>query len=173
MPSIPNRLGRKQGRFSVDFEINEINAGLRGQQQAFGDTVNYYVFEKEESTVDDIYDEGTGGGKVYNGPIPLPVLQVTHLEGGADNGENGFYSNDEVHFTLTFDEFTKTGMQAADIHPANYLRDRIVYDDIVFRVTKVEILGQIRRRDIIVAVDGTQVKGDELVNDPQFKRWSD
>lgn len=173
MPSVPNRLGRKQGRFSVDFEINEINAGLRGQQQAFGDEVDYWRFESERSTVNDIYDEGAGGGKVFNGPIRLPVLSAVHLEGTNQNLDTGFYANDELHVTLTFDAFSRTGMVASDLRPGDYLRDRITYDNVVFRVTKVEILGQIQRRDIIVTIEATQVKGDELVDDPQFAHWSD
>jgi hypothetical protein len=36
----------------------------------------------------------------------------------------------------------------------------------------VQVLGQIQQRDIIVAIDATQVKPDELVNDIQFAQYA-
>ena len=171
--SIPNRLGRKQGRFSSDYEVNEINAGLRGHQQAFGDEVDYYRFLREDSEMDDIYDEAAGVGRIYNGPIPIPALRVVHLEGSITNVDTGLYWNDELHLTLSFDQMGKVGLTKMDIEHQQYLRDRIVYDERVFTVTNVQILGQVQRRDVVVSIDATQVKGDELVNDPQWKRWSD
>lgn len=172
MRSIPNRLGRKQGRFSVDFEVNEINAGLRGHQQAFGDSIDYYRFQFENSTVDDVYDEGSGEGKVYLGPIETPAIKVIHAEGPVDRNEIGFYFNDDLHVTLTFDSIGKIGLTEVDIRHQNYLKDRIVYDDKVFRVHTVQVLGQVQRRDTIVSIEASQVKPDELVNDAQFARWS-
>lgn len=172
MASIPNRLGRKQGRFTSDFEVNEIHAGLRGHQQAFGDDVEYYRFLRESSAMHDIYDEGTGAGRVYNGPINAPALRVVRLEGSVANVDTGLYWNDEVHATFGFDILEKIGLTEMQVEHHDYLRDRLVYDDKVFRVTNVQILGQLQKRDIVVSIDATQVKPDELVNDPQFKRWS-
>ena len=171
--SVPNRLGRKRGRFSPDYEINEINAGIRGHQQAFGDELDYYRFLSEQSTMDDVYDEGNGGGKVFNGPLAVPALNVVHLEGTTESIDTGFYYNDEIHATLGIDMLTKVGLTRMDLRHHAYLRDRIVYDDKVFKITSLQVLGQIQRRDVIVSLDATQVKPDELVNDPQFKRWSD
>jgi len=38
---------------------------------------------------------------------------------------------------------------------------------------KINVLGQIQRRDLIVSIEATQVRGDELVNDAQFAKYSD
>src|SRR4051812_44344863 len=108
--SVPNRLGRKQGRFTADFEVNDINAGLRGHQQAFGDEVEYYRFLRDASEMDDIYDEGTGAGKVFLGPIPVPAIKVIHVEGGSDQNDTGFYYNDDLHISLGYDMLDKIGM---------------------------------------------------------------
>jgi hypothetical protein len=65
------------------------------------------------------------------------------------------------------------GIRYVFVHRADYLRDRIVYDNKVFRVMKINVLGQIQRRDLIVSIEATQVRGDELVNDAQFAKYSD
>lgn len=168
----PSRLDRKRGRFSVDFETNEITQGLRAQQDVSGDYVAYYAFDPAGSTVNDVYDEGTGGGRSYHGPIDLPVYHVTHLEGGQNVNENGLYYRDSLHITVLFDTFQKVGLTDTDIEHQHYIRDRVVYDDKVFRVTKMEVLGQIQQRDVVISVDAEQVRSDELVDDVQFARWS-
>ena len=121
----------------------------------------------------DIYDEGTEGGRKYNGPIKLSCLQVIHEEAGNEDTDIGFYYSDDLHVTLSFKTFEKAGFPHPDSDTAEYLRDRIVYDNKVFRVMKISILGQIQRRDVIVSIEATQVKGDELVNDSQFAKYSD
>jgi hypothetical protein len=161
------------GVFSVDLETNQIRDGLRGYQDGYGDHVEYYRFMRESSMVHDIYDEGTGSGRVYNGPIFLPCLQVIHEEAGDEDGAEGFYYNDDLHVTLSFDTYKRAGFPHPDLTTADYLRDRMVYDTKVFRVTKIDVLGQIQQRDILIAIDATQVKGDELVFDQQFHKYSD
>jgi len=161
------------GVFSPDLETNEIEDGLRGYQDGYGDSVEYYRFLPESSTIHDIYDEGTNGGRSYNGPINLPCLQVIHEEAGNEDTDIGFYYSDDLHITLPFQTFRRAGFPNPDLTTSDYLRDRIVYDGKVFRVMKINVLGQIQRRDVIVSIEATQVKGDELVNDIQFAQYSD
>ncbi len=168
----PDRLDRKRGRFSVDYETNEINSALRGQQAVSGDTVSYYRFDRDNSQMDDLYDEGTGAGRVYVGPIPLPVIHATHNDGSREDQQGGFYFVDNLHLTVLFQTFTTTGVTFADVQHQHYLQDRVVYDDKVFHITSIDVLGQIQQRDIIIAIDLEQVRSDELTNDPQFAEWS-
>lgn len=162
----------KRGRFSIEFETNEIHSALRGRQDEVGQTIEYYRFAKHLSQSNNIYDEADGVGRVYTPPMSLPVLSVTHEEGGNQDRPEGFYTNNDVHLTASFEQLRMVGLTAMDIQTENYLRDRFVYDMRVFRVMKIYILGQLQQRDIIVSMDATQVKPDELVNDPQFKRYS-
>lgn len=168
----PGRLDRKRGRFNIDFETNEIMAGLRGAQAVGGDYIDYYRFDSEDSAKDDIYDEGTGAGRTYVGPVDLPVWHVMHMEGGQDVEEAGLYYRDSLHVTILFDTFQKVGLTQADLVHQHYLRDRIVYNDKVFAVTKMDVMGQIQQRDVVISVDAEQVRSDELVGDKQFARWS-
>lgn len=167
------RIGWKGGRFSVDWETSEIYKGLRDWQRWTGDEVAYFRFAYDQSTVDPVYGEAAGPlGRVYFGPNIIPALHVIHIEGDNDNTVNGFYYNDRAHVTLSFDQLKRAGLDKMDLNTQNYLKDRFVYDTKVFRVTSVQILGQIQKRDIIVAIDATQVKPDEMVNDLQFAQYA-
>lgn len=167
------RLDWKRGRFDTDFETEEIHRGLRGHQSAqVGDEVAYYRFNREGSGMDDLYDEGEGLGRVFRPPVDLPVLHVTHDEGDNQDTDTGFYFNDNIYISASYDQVYRTGLSLADIEHHRYLKDRVVYDGRVFRVTQIHILGQIQGRDVIVSIEGTQVKPDEMVSDPQFSNFT-
>ena len=168
-----SRIGWKGGRFSVDWETSEIYKGLRDWQRWTGDQIYYYRFAYDQSSVDPVYREANAPlGRIYFGPNIIPALHVIHIEGDNDNSEDGFYYNDRAHVTLSFDQVKRMGLDRMDLNTQNYLKDRIVYDDKVFRVTGFQVLGQIQQRDIIVAIDATQVKPDEMVNDVQFAQYA-
>jgi hypothetical protein len=97
---------------------------------------------------------------------------VNHIEGQNENGQNGFYYNDDLDASIAFDSFISVGMSMADIMTGNYLKDRVYYDRKIFRVTQLSVLGQIQQRDIMVGLSATQMKPDELVNDVQFANWA-
>lgn len=167
------RLDAKAGRFSANWETAQIHGALHGFQHNFGDYVYWYRFlAVPVSVMDAVYDEGAGIGKVYAPPIRLPVLHVTRQEGPNEDRDSGFYTNDDIHVTAGFDQLLRTGLKALDIETQSYLKDRIVYDDRVFRVTSINVLGQIQRGDVVVGIDATQVRVDELVNDQQFAAWT-
>jgi len=167
------RLDWKRGRFDSDFETAEIHRGLRGHQASqVGDQVDYYRFDFANSQMDDLYDEGAGLGKVYHPPVVLPCLHVTHDEGDNQDTDTGFYFNDNLYITAAFDQVYRTGLTLMDIEHQRFLKDRLVYDGRVFRVTQIHILGQIQTRDIVVSIEATQVKPDEMVNDPQFGAYT-
>lgn len=167
------RLDFKRGRFSVGAETRSIEEGLRGYQSVAGDVLEYWRFHRELSTMDAVYDEATGYGKVYHGPFTVPVLHVVHLQGDdLAGGDQGFYTDDTLTATAGFRMLARTGLTRLDIRTNQFLRDRLVYDEKVFRITRMTALGQIRRADLVVAIDATQVKADELVDDAQFAAWA-
>lgn len=168
-----SRADWKVGRFDVNYETNEVYFGLRGHRNAqIGDVVQYYRFNISNTGINDVYDEGYGIGKQYTGPIPLPCLHVVHEDGSNENLDTGFYYNDSIYVTAAFDQMYRTGLRFQDLEHQDYLKDRMVYDNKVFRVTAIHVVGQIQERDMIVSMEGTQVQTDELVNDIQFKQWS-
>jgi hypothetical protein len=170
-----SRIDWKKGRFSTDFEIGQVEQATRGYQGSqIEDSVEYFRFERTASQADDIFDEGYGVGLVFRPSVNLPVLHATHTEGGQSNGEDnsGFYFSDTIYVTTSYDLFTRSGMTQADVHHERYIKDRIVYDGLVFRVESINILGQVSKRDTIVSMEGAQIKPDELANDPQFKQYA-
>lgn len=169
------RIGWKGGRFSVDYETSEIYRGLRDWQRWTGDKINYFRFIYEQSNVDPVYGEATPpNGKIYFGPNLVPALHVIHVEGNNEERDEGFYYNDTAHVTMSFDQINRLGLGQEDIttQTQNYLKDRFEYRGKIYRVTNVQILGQIQRKPIVITLDGTQVRSDELVNDPQFAQYA-
>lgn len=166
------RLDYGSGRFNADFETNEIQSALRGWQTEFGDNILYYRFWGEESQVHDIWQEATAGGRVWHPPAEVPVLHATHVEGDAEARREGLYYNDSLYVTASFMELQRIGFTEMDLQHQAYLRDRIVYDFRVFRVTRIQVMGQIQRRDVVVSIEGTQVKPDEMLNDRGFEAFA-
>jgi len=166
------RLDHKRGRFHSDYETNEIHDAIEGHIRQVGDEILYYRFNTDDSVMHDIYDEGDGVGRVYDGPYRIPTIHVTREEGLNQDTDTGFYYNDGIHITAGYQQFVNSGLTKMDIEHHLYLKDRFVYDGRVFRVTRIEVLGQIQKRDLVVGIDATQVKPDELVNDEQFASYS-
>jgi hypothetical protein len=173
------RVGWKGGRFNVDYETAEIYEGLRDWQRLTGDKFNYFRFAYDQSSVDPVYGEAAStNGRIYFGPVLTPALHVIHVEGDNQNTENGFYYNDELHATISFDQMNRMGISTSNVSTSNlvittqdYLKDRVEYRGKAYRVTNVQILGQIQRKPIIITIDATQLQPDEMVNDLQFAQY--
>lgn len=166
------RLDFGSGRFNADYEINQIGEALRGWQSEFGDNVLYYRFWGEESQVHNIWDEASAGGRVWHPPHEIEVLHVTHLEGDLQDREQGAYYRDTIHVSASFEQLKRLGMTELDLQHQTYLMDRIVYDFRVFKVTSLQVTGQIQKRDPMVSISGIQVKPDEMLNDRGFENFA-
>lgn len=166
------RLDWKSGRFDADLETKEIASTLRGWQAEFGDRVLYYRYWGDESEIHDIWREATGVGRVWHPADEVEVLHVTHIEGRAEERAQGQYYNSTLHVTASWNQLQRLGMTEMDLLYQSFLNDRIVYDYRVFRVTQIQVMGQIQRRDVVVSIEATQVKPDEMLNDPQFVKFA-
>lgn len=164
-----SRLDWKRGRFGVNTETTLIHRALRGWQNRTGDSVTYWRFRRDESDMHDVYDEATGVGRVFYGKWQIPALHVTHVESANEiPGDAGLYITDTLRVVLEFDQLTKFGLTEMDVKHGQFQRDRIAYDNALYAVQRVNVLGQIRRRDVVVVIEAQQIKSDELVNDPEF-----
>lgn len=167
-----SRLDWKRGRWSAEVETQKIGDALRGYQPAFGDQITYWRFDYAHSQTHNIYDEATGAGRVFKGPLDIPVLHVIHAFGGDELAETGFYTNDQIQVACAFRQISRTGITHADLRNGAYLRDRFAYNGKLFRVLQMEIEGQIVRTDISVTIHATQLKHDEITDDPQFAQYA-
>ena len=166
------RVDRKRGRFNNDQATDNILEAMRGYADNNGDWVAYLRFDPLSTVMDDVYDEAIEGGLRYLAPVRMQCLHVTHVEGGNEDSELGFYYNDDLDATIAFDLFLQAGMSMADIQTGNYLKDRVIYDRKLFAVKQLAVQGQVQQRDIVIGLSATQIKPDELVNDAQFAAWS-
>lgn len=167
-----SRLDWKKGRWTASQETDQIFEGMRGWRDVSGDWLDYYRYDPSKTEIDPIYDEAIGLGRAYFPAVRIPCLHVTHIEGENENGTSGFYYNDTLSASIAFDQFVGVGMNFADIRTGDYINDRVYYDQKIFRVVQLSIRGQIQQRDIIVGMDATQMKPDELVDDQLFRQWS-
>jgi hypothetical protein len=159
-------------RYNADSLTKGILTAMKGWQSTYGDTLTYFRWDPAATVMDDVYDEAIGNGLIYTSQFQLPAQHVSHVEGGNENGEYGFYYNDDLDAQIAFDRFIQCGMSMVDIMTGNYLKDRVYYDRKIFRVTHLAVEGQIQERDIIIGMTATQMKPDELVNDVFFAEWS-
>ncbi|MFE2539043.1 hypothetical protein [Actinacidiphila glaucinigra] len=167
-----SRLDWKRGRFGVNAETTLIHRALRAWQARTGDVVTYFRFQYADSDVHEVYDEATGAGKVFYGRWQLPALHVTHLESASDEPrDSGLYVTDTLRVVASYDQLVKFGLSDMDIRHGSFQRDRIAYDNALYAVQRLAVVGQIRRRDVIVVIEAQQLHNDELVNDPQFEQY--
>jgi hypothetical protein len=167
-----SRLDAKRGKWSADTETDQIYMALEGWRQVSGDWVDYYRFNAPATEIDNIYDEATGQGRLYFPRVRIPVLHATIVAGENENTDMGFYFNDTLVILCAFDQFTKTGMDFADVLQGNYLKDRIYYNQKVFRTLMMNPSGKIQERPTMIRIEATQMKPDELVDDTAFMPWS-
>ncbi|MFE5853205.1 hypothetical protein ACFQ61_08285 [Streptomyces sp. NPDC056500] len=166
------RLDWKRGRWNANAETTLIHRGLRGWQRANGDSITYFRWQYGESEMHPVYDEASGVGRRFYGRWLLPALHVNHTESAnSEPRGSGLYIVDSLRVTCGFDQLAKIGLSDVAIRHGAYQRDRIAYDNLLFAVRRVDIRGQIRRRDIIVTFDAQQIRDDELVNDPVFASY--
>lgn len=167
-----SRLDWKRGAFNPDSETERIFAGMAGWRDVNGDWIYYFRYNTNASQMDDVYDEAVGVGRVYNGPIRVPAIHVVHVQGANEYGDMGFYYNDQLVATVSFDQLSGVGLTYADVTAGQYLKDRMLYNDQIYRIEQISSKGKIQERSVIVSITATQMKPDELIDDPQFRQWS-
>lgn len=162
------------GRFSPDFESNALSEGINQDLQRFSGTyAEWWVFDPEETEVDDLYDVGStdGGGRRWKGPFKLPVIRAIIQQGSVPLSERGFYNGDLLHLTLNATDVERIRPGVVG-NPDLQNRGRIVWLGEVFRPMRVQQAGIVSGRFHLVVADCIQVLNDELVNDPQFARYA-
>jgi hypothetical protein len=168
-----SKLDWKRGKFTSDWETGKIFHGLEGWRTVYGDTLRYYKFDEANSETDPVYDEASvTGGRTYFPPITVPCLHVVAIQGENEYGEYGLYYNDSIDATISFAAFTGAGLRMADVEAGTYMNDRVLYNHKIFRITQLLSRGKIQERSVIIALHGSQMKPDELIDDPQFAQWS-
>lgn len=142
-----------------------VHKRYRWYRNYVGTTVEWWEFDREESTTHPVYDEGPQ--KIYKPSIVLPVMVVIRDEDRKSPREEGFYSISNIHLTFGTKMAADAGM--SDPHDArHHLFDRFFWDDRYFEVRRFQISGRLKRYEVVIGVDAVALSEEEFVNDPSW-----
>lgn len=176
---------RVVGRFSVDHERGAIiSATSKEVVRTVGYNVEWWFYNSTSSVVDPIYDVGSNsGGRRWDGPHSIPVVNAALFQGVTVQGDRGFYNTDVLRLTINMDVIDGSSLSGAEsqiipelkylpTNPDSYLRDRIVFRDQVFTPKQVFAKGIITDAYTLFSIDCNQVNSEEMINDPQFQAYA-
>ncbi|WP_274916893.1 hypothetical protein [Streptomyces sp. WZ-12] len=166
-----SRADRKRGLWSRAQASAAIDRGLRAWATRTGDVLAWYRYNPGASQLDDVYDEGSGDGRSYWGPITVPVLNAYRDQGPADRTEQGLYQVVPLQITASLRQLERVGITDPVLYHYKYLRDWIGYEGRLYRIEEMQVLGRLRRRDTVVAMTCSEIKQDELSADPLFATY--
>jgi hypothetical protein len=162
--------------FDTAFEQESIDTGISAQQRETGVQVQWWFFDRAETRISDLYDEDTPtSGRAWRGPYPIPVLQATRTEGSLEDAGEGGYVVDSINLVLGYRQAVDAGLMPAPDRTNAHLRDRFVFDGKVWAPSSIvarNLLGG-RGTRATVLVSATEVRDDEMINDPQFQRYAE
>ena len=169
------------GRFSIDWELNEVGDGITWDStNPFGTHAEWWEYDMESVAIDPVYDvEPIGAGRVWIGPKVLHIVSADLQMGMARMDERGFYAADTLNLTLNIDDLQKVspelfdqsrGKFKAKLQDAN--RYRCVWKGQVYRPFHTQPDGYIDDRGTLVTLKLLQLMPDELINDEQFQEYA-
>lgn len=160
-------------RFDWAYEVDSIWEGMANDlQEPVGPTVPWYVYSSADTQVDPIYDVGSyTAGRFWKPPLYLPVLSAIRSEGQRQTDERGEYIVDSLRLIVAVDAARRAGLTDVVMRPDQHTVDRVVYQSLVFSSVQVRVRGLVKADYAVVGIDMTQVKMEELVNDPQFQQY--
>ena len=145
-------------------QILRMNEIMRSYQRTWGENVLWFEYDPQTASKDLVYDEGPSRAWYY--PVVLPVMFIDFRQDDPIDSTAGFYvlSTASIVFQVTeaMDRF-----RISPLITASHFRDRFVYDNSVYRVSKFEKQGLVHGNYFTISVLGQQVKNEETVNDFQ------
>jgi hypothetical protein len=176
---------RVVGRFNVEHERGSIISSTSKEVvRTVGYNIEWWFYNSSTSVVDPIYDVGSNsGGRRWDGPNSVPVVNASLFQGVTVQGDRGFYNTDVLRVTLNMDIIDGSSLSGPGsqiipklkhlpTNPDSYLRDRIVFRNQVFTPKQVFAKGIIVDDYTIFSIDCNQVNSEEMINDPQFQQYA-
>lgn len=157
------------GRFDIPFERNSILKGItQDLRRPVGQSVQWWRWDSTGTAVDDIYDVGSiDEGRKWFAGFEVPCVNAVIYQGVTLQDSRGFYNTDVLRVTLNMEDVEKL-LPDMPITPDDFLRDRLVFRNEVFRPTHFYPRGLITDRYTLFTLDASQVNPEEMVNDQQF-----
>lgn len=153
--------------FSPKYEVESIHRGIDRELVRFSGTwIPWYRLDTGATSADDIYDYGEG--RVWKSPVRIQVVDAMQMEGPEQSYEQGFFTRDRLKIIISQREVERVGFEEMVDDHRPFLKDRIVYDRLVYSPSTIKLTGEVQQMGTIVVVTAEQVRSDELVNDPTF-----
>ena len=178
----------REGRFSIKHERASFISGTTKELvRTVGNEVEWWFYDHVNTIVDDIYDVGSSsvyGGRRWNGPIMVPVVNAAIYQGTTSQNDRGFYNTDILRITINMDVIegglnlnganssTIPQLSKIETNPDHFLLDRVVFRNEVFQPTQIYTRGIVTDQYTLITVECAQVNAEELVNDLQFQSYS-
>jgi hypothetical protein len=161
------------GRFNIPFERRSILSGITQDLRIpVGQTVNWWRWDAAATGVDDVYDVGSlGTGRRWKTGFDVPAVNAVIYQGVTLQDERGFYNTDILRVTLNMEDVERL-FPTMPTSSDDFLRDRIIYRNEVFRPTHFFPRGLIKGKYTLFTLDASQVNPEEMVNDDQFTAYS-
>ena len=151
--------------YTVRDHLRHTNRQVTKFQRKVGTIVDWWEFDKVNTTKDDIYDEGPD--RKWKAPKRMPVYSVIRVEGVEVPDAEGQYTVDSIHFSGLLEQFRRAGMTAPYDAQA-HINDRVIYDHFVWEIRRYQIMGRLQDYETTVSIDATKVSPEEMINDSQF-----
>jgi hypothetical protein len=151
----------RDGR-SIRREITSIKKGIKEYQRETGETVIWFEFDPTGTTKDPVYDEGPS--RKWKKGKPVPVVFAYFHEDQETPSAEGFYMVNTTHFTVLLDILRKAGISNPE-DTEKHMHDRFSFNGNTYNVFGYVKQGLVSNEWLTVAVDGRQVKEDELPTD--------
>lgn len=154
------------GRFDQEYEVKSIRHGIsQDLQRPAGQSVKWYVYDAENTNVDPVYDVGAPtGGRVWNKPVVLPVINAYVFQNEMYQNDRGFYTVDTLRLFINYNDVIRT-LPSLDSQPDTHLVDRVAFRGQMYAPNRIFPKGQVQYDYMALTVDLTQVKPEEQVND--------
>lgn len=178
----------REGRFSIDHERGSYITGTTKELVGtVGAQVEWWFFDQENTVVDPIYDVGgsdSTAGRIWSGPILIPVVNASIVQGVTMQNDRGFYNTDVLTVTVNVDLIespisfkgavakTIPQLKGLEINPDAYLRDRITFRHEVWTPTRIYPAGLVKNKYTLISIECNQVNAEEMVNDSQFQHYA-
>jgi hypothetical protein len=165
-------MGRVKGRFfNNDFDLNRINRDIAQEQAGHGTSVAWYFYQG--AALDDTYDEG---GRRWTGPKNVPVVSAVPAQGANRPSDTGQYITDHITLRMSYRQIAGDTGFTMDLSTnfEQHYADRFVFRGHVYSVQEIRMDGHFdpAARDVMVRVEGGQLRPDELVNDIDFQEYA-
>lgn len=137
-------------------------------QRKVGTKVRWWEFDPENTTKDDLYDEGPA--RMWHAPKSVPVYSIIREEGVEVPGPEGKYTVDTIHISADLEALRRAGL-SEPYNAQKHLNDRLFYDNFIWEIRRYQIHGRLQDYETTVGIDATRVSPEEMVNDPQFSDY--